>query len=196
MKKILLMTLILSLVVATAAFAETKDRDTRDVAISNPALSVINGTLDENSPIWNRGYNNVDPPDLSCNFPLTDSSDGQYYDLFCITATDDNPVEIIVDAAATTINDTHMELYCEDFDPANPLVNAVFSDDDDGEGLYSAFTLEDGLVLSGGDYWLVLTTFSPGDMGDFTINTSSNVSMCGDVAVEQHTWSKVKGIYR
>ncbi len=196
MKTILIMALILSLVVATAAFAETKGRDTKDTVISNPALSVINGTLDANSPIWNRGFNNADPPDLSCNFPLSSSSFGQYYDLFCITGSDDNPVEIIVDPAGTTISDTHMELYCEDFDPANSLVNAVFSDDDDGEGLYSAFTLEDGLVLSGGDYWLVLTTFSPGDMGDFTINTSSNVSMCGGVAVEQHTWSQVKGIYR
>jgi len=196
MKTILITTLILSLVLATAALAELKLPDTKDAVNQNPILLVIAGTLDENSPTWNRGFNNVDPPDLSCNFPLGDSSDGQFYDVFCVTGTDDNPVEIIVDAAATTIGDTHMNLYCDPFDPMNPLEQVVFSDDDDGDGLMSAFTLSDGLVLSGGDYWLVLTTFSPGAMGDFVINTSDNVSICGGVAVENHTWSHLKGIYR
>ncbi len=196
MKQILIMTLILSLVLATVALAEPKLPDTKDAVIQNPVLLVITGTLDENSPTWDRGYNNVDAPDLSCNFPLLDSLDGQYYDVFCVTGTDDNPVEIIVDAAATTVGDTHMELYCDPFDPMNPLEQAVFSDDDDGEGLMSAFTLEDGLVLSGGDYWLVLTTFSSGDMGDFVLNTSDNVIICGGVAVENQTWSHLKSIYR
>jgi len=196
MKKILITTLILSLVLATAALAELKLPDTKDAVNQNPVLMVITGTLDENSPIWGRGFNNVDPPDLSCNFPLTDSSDGLFYDVFCVTGTDDNPVEIIVDAAATTIGDTHMELYCDPFDPMNPLEQAVFSDDDDGDGLMSAFTLSDGLVLSGGEYWLVLTTFSAGAMGDFVINTSDNVIICGGVAVENQTWSHLKSIYR
>jgi hypothetical protein len=196
MKKIMLTVLVLALVMATSVLAVEKKPDVKDAAIESPVLIVIEGTLDANSPTWNRGYNNVDPPDLSCNFPLSDSSDGQYYDLFCITANDDNPVEIIVDAAATTIGDTHMELYCDPFDPANPLAGAVFSDDDDGEGLYSAFTLEDGLVLSGGDYWLVLTTFSPGDAGDFVINTSGNVAICGGVATENQSWSTLKSTFR
>ncbi|MCK5438875.1 MAG: hypothetical protein KAI97_02975 [Gemmatimonadetes bacterium] len=181
---------------ATTALAELKRPDTKDVVYENPSLMVISGTLDSSSPTWNRGFNNVDPPDLGCNFLMNDSSDGQFYDVFCITGTDDNPVEIIVDANATTVGDTHMELYCDPFDPMNPLDNAVFSDDDDGDGLMSAFTLEDGLVLSGGDYWLVLTTFSPGDMGDFTINTSDNVAFCGSVATKTQTWSELKALYR
>ena len=196
MKKILLTALVLALVLATTALAEMKRPDTKDVVFENPSLMVISGTLDSSSPTWNRGFNNVDPPDLGCNFLMNDSSDGQFYDVFCITGTDDNPVEIIVDANATTVGDTHMELYCDPFDPMNPLDNAVFSDDDDGDGLMSAFTLEDGLVLSGGDYWLVLTTFSPGDMGDFTINTSDNVAFCGSVATKTQTWSELKALYR
>ena len=196
MKKILLTALVLALVLTTTAFAEMKRPDTKDVVFENPSLMVISGTLDSSSPIWNRGFNNVDPPDLGCNFLINDSSDGQYYDVFCITGTDDNPVEIIVDANATTIGDTHMELYCDPFDPTNPLDNAVFSDDDDGDGLMSAFTLSDNLVLSGGDYWLVLTTFSPGAMGDFTINTSDNVVFCGSVATKTQTWSELKALYR
>jgi hypothetical protein len=195
MKKILLLTLAIALL-ATAAFAE-KPATSKD-AIADPASRIVlSGTLDANSPIWNRGFNNVDAPDPTCAYPLSDSSDGQSYDLFCITVTDENPIEIIVDAAATTLGDTHMELYCDPFDPNAPLDNAVFSDDDDGDGLYSAFTLSDNLVLTPGqDYWLVLTTFSAGDFGDFSITTSENVAVCGGVAAESHSFSDVKGLYR
>jgi hypothetical protein len=197
MKKILLTTLALALVMASFALAEVKLPDTKDATFENPALIQIMGTLDQNSPTWNRGFNNVDPPDNGCNFPLSDSSDGQYYDVFCISTTDDLPIEVIVDAAATTVGDTHMELYCDPFDPNNPLANAVFSDDDDGDGLMSAFTFSDNLMLDPAqDYWLVLTTFSPGDMGDFTINTSDNVALCGGVGTENHSWSELKGLYR
>jgi hypothetical protein len=195
MKKILLMTLVLALVLASVALAEMKRPDTKDAVYNNPALMVITGTLDANSPTWTRGFNNVDPPDLSCNFPLSLSSSGVYYDVFCITGTDANPVEIIVDLAGTTVGDTHMELYCDPFDPLDTLANAVFSDDDDGDGLMSAFTLSDGLVLNGGDYWLVLTTFSAGDSGTFTINTSDNVALCGGVATESQSWSEIKALY-
>jgi len=197
MKKFLLMTLVLALVLAVSATAEMKRPDTKDATFNNPTLMVINGTLDQNSPIWGRGFNNVDPPDITCNFPLSPSSTGQFYDVFCITSTDDLPITVIVDANATTISDTHMELYCDPFDPNNPFDNAVFSDDDDGDGLMSAFTAADNLMLSPGvDYWLVLTTFSPGDAGDFTINTSDNVVYCGGVGTETKSWSEMKGLYR
>jgi hypothetical protein len=196
MKKILLMTLALALVLSSMALAEQKRPDVKDGAIQNASRIVLSGTLDANSPTWGRGFNNVDPPAPGCDFPLSDSSDGQFYEVFCIEVTDQNPVEAIVDAAATTIGDTHMELYCDPFDPANPLENAVFSDDDDGDGLFSAFLLEDNLVLSPGEqYWLVLTTFSPGDTGDFAINTSDNVMMCGGVATEGQSWTEIKGLY-
>jgi hypothetical protein len=197
MKKILLLTLVLTLVVSGLALAEQKRPDVKDGQMENPARIVLTGTLDADSPTWNRGFNNVDPPAPNCDFPLSDSSDGQYYDVFCITSTDDNPIEVIVDPTGTTIGDTHMELYCDPFDPMSPLENAVFSDDDDGDGLLSAFLVGDGLVLSPGtQYWLVLTTFSPGDMGDFVINTSDNVEVCGGVANENHSWSDLKGLYR
>ncbi len=197
MKKLLFLTLVLALVLATAASAEMKRPDTKDATYNNPSLMVISGTLDQNSPTWNRAFNNVDPPSAACDFPLTLSSAGQYYDVFCITSTDDMPIEVIVDAAATTIGDTHMELYCDPFDPSDATANAKFSDDDDGDGLMSAFTISDGLMLSPGvDYWLVLTTFSAGDMGDFTINTSDNVVFCGGVGTESKSWTELKGLYR
>ena len=88
------------------------------------------------------------------------------------------------------------QLFASSGFPPNSLEQAVFSDDDDGDGLMSAFTLSDSLVLSGGEYWLVLTTFSAGAMGDFVINTSDNVIICGGVAVENQTWSHLKSIYR
>ncbi|MEZ4387732.1 MAG: hypothetical protein R3D98_09180 [Candidatus Krumholzibacteriia bacterium] len=196
MNKILLTAFILALIV-TSAFAEAKRPDVRDAVMQNGSRIVITGMLDSTSPVWNRGFNNTSPPSPSCDFLLSDSSDGQYYDVFCITSTDQSPIEIIVDPAGTTIGDTHMELYCDPFDPNTPLVNAVFSDDDDGDGLLSAFLLSDGLVLTPGtQYWLVLTTFSAGDQGTFALNTSDNVVLCGGVATESQSWSQIKGLYR
>jgi hypothetical protein len=182
--------------IATLAVAAEKPVTSRDAVMQDGSRIVLTGTLDSSSPVWNRGFNNVDPPAPNCDFPLSDSSDGQYYEVFCLNVTDANAIEIIVDADATTIGDTHMTLYCDPFDPNTPLVNAVFSDDDDGDSLLSAFTLEDNLVLSpGSDYWLVLSTFSPGATGDFTINTSDNVALCGGVAAEGQSWSEIKALY-
>jgi hypothetical protein len=196
MKKIMLTTLVLALIVS-AAFAETKRPDTKDAVMQEGSRIVLTGELTANSPTWTRAFNNVTPPAPNCDFPLTLSAAGVYYDAICITVTDQNPGEIIVDAAGTTIGDTHMELYCDPFDPNSPLENAVFSDDDDGDGLMSAFTASDNLVLTpGNQYWLVLTTFSAGATGTYTINTSDNVAICGGVANETQSWSQIKGLYR
>ena len=187
----------LIVLLAGTAIAETKQIDTVNATMENPSRLAISGTLDASSPTWTRGYNNTGTPDLNCAYPLTISNSDLYFDMICITSTDDQPIEIIVDAASTTLSDTHMELYCSNFDSEDPLSNCVFSDDDGGEGYFSAFTLEDNLVLPAGtEYWLVLTTFSPGDAGDYLINTSDNVALCGSVATESANWDMIKGIYR
>jgi len=189
--------IMMIVLLAGTAIAETKQIDTVNATLENASRMVISGTLDDSSPTFTRGFNNTGTPDLNCAYPLNPSSSGVYYDLFCITSTDDQPIEIIVDDTATTLDDSHMELYCANFDPEDSLNNCVFSDDDDGEGYYSAFTLDDNLVLPAGtEYWLVLTTFSAGDSGDFTINTSDNVELCGGVATESASWDMIKGIYR
>ncbi|PID79371.1 hypothetical protein CSB20_10540, partial [bacterium DOLZORAL124_64_63] len=122
--------------------------------------------------------------------------DGSSYLAFAIKSTDDQPIELIVDGAVSTMNDTWMGLYCADFDPALPLENGVFADDDGGIGLYSAITVDDNVVLPAGEqFWLVLSSYGPGDYGTFTIDTSDNVELFS-VANTIANWDMVKGMYR
>ncbi len=194
MKHVIVIALIV--LIAGTAIAEVKQPDTQEATMVNASKIVIAGELDASSPTWNRGWGNFDVS-LECAYPLNDSSqDGQAYAVFSIMSTDDQPIEIIVDENATGLGDTWMGLYCADFDAEAPLANAVFADDDGGVGLYSAIALADNVVLPAGDqFWLVLSTYGPGDFGDFTINTSANVELF-TVGTTNANWGTVKGMYR
>jgi len=167
-----------------------------------PSLSrdiQLTGTLDASSPTWNRAFNNDDDPSQNCDFQLNDSSqDGQSYDVFCITSTDENPVEIVINPDFSTLEDTVLLLYCAEWDAAQPLDFGVFYADDnhDVEG-YSAFWEYNNVVMAPGqDYWLLISTYYPGDFGDFLIDCSDNVSYCGTVSIESTNWSSVKALFR
>ena len=56
MMKTLLLILALTLVLAVTASAELKRPDVMDATFENPTRIMITGTLDSNSPTWNRGY--------------------------------------------------------------------------------------------------------------------------------------------
>lgn len=196
MKKAIVLILALSLVAGLATAKDEKIPD-GDYVMDAPSRIQITGMLDGSSPTWNRAFGSgAASPD--CMFQLTDSgNDGQYYDQICITTTDDTPIEIVVDAGGTTIGDTTLHLYCANFDAGDPLANCVYYDDDGGDGLLSAIVLADNVVLPPGtEYWLVLSTFSGGDMGSFTINTSDNVALCGGVGTEATDWSNLKSLFR
>lgn len=191
--------LIALMLVATVALAGEKVADTQNALPNYSTRGVITGSLTENSPTWNRIYGGS--VSLDCASQVNDSStDGQYFALFCITVSDDTPVEIIVDPAGTTLHDTVMALYCDPFDPADPSLNVVSYDDDGGDGLLSAFVAGDGITLTpGNQYFLVLSNFGvgdPDDMGDFVINTSDNIMECGTVATDAGNWDSLKANYR
>ncbi|PID79372.1 hypothetical protein CSB20_10545 [bacterium DOLZORAL124_64_63] len=194
MKHVIAIALIV--LIAGTALAEVKQPDTQNATMVNASKVVITGELDTSSPTWNRGWGNNDVS-LECAYPLVDSSeDGQAYAAFAIMSTDDQPIEIIVDGDASTVNDTWMGLYCADFDAEDPLTNAVIVDDDGGVWVYSAITVDDNVVLPAGEqFWLVLSTYSPGDYGTFTIDTSANVELFS-VANTSASWGMVKGMYR
>jgi len=194
MKHVMVLMMVLA---AATAVATEKQPDTSDYVIQNGSRAQITGTLSDASPVWNRAFGSGAPSTTDCLFPFTDSSiDGQYYDVFCIESTDENPVEIVVSPDGTTIGDTVLSLYCDPFDPTDPLVNGAYYDDDGGDGLLSAFLPGDNVVLTPGvSYWLVLSTFSAGDSGDFVIDTSDNVMICGGVSVESTDWSSLKGLF-
>ena len=134
------------------------------------------GSLTGSSPVYNRGFGgSVDP---TCNSALIDSGvDGQYYEAIPIQVSAAENLE--AEVVSFTGGDTVITLYCDPFDPANPLANVVAYDDDDGVGTLSAFTAADGITLQpGSTYWFVLSTFSSAITGDFTINfTSATVTV-------------------
>jgi hypothetical protein len=189
-------TLLLVLLMATVAMADEKIPDT-DNALPSPAMrGTLSGSLTADSPTWNRIFGGS--VSLECASQVIDSSsDGQYFEMFCIEVDSADPIEAIVDPALTNIGDTVMTLYCDPFDVADPMTNVVSYDDDGGEGLLSAFTVADGITLTpGNSYWLVLSTFSTGAMGDFGIQTSDNVVECGSVALERTTLDALKATYK
>lgn len=199
MKITIVSILMLTLVAGLAFAAGDKRPDDVDVTMQMTSRIQITGSFTESSPVWDRGYGYDVPAPESCDYPLTAAYyTGQYYDMHCINASNTDPVEIAVDEA-TTLDDTTLHIFCEAFDPAMPLDNCVFFDDDDGPGLFSAITVDDNVVLSPGvNYWLVVSNYGsgdPGDMGDFVINTSDNVVLCGGVANEATDWSSIKALF-
>jgi hypothetical protein len=193
MKMVITFALVL---VAGFAFANEKIAE-GDYSIQNPSRAEITGELDGNSPTWNRSFGSG-VPSPACAFPLSLSANtGQYYDVICVQATDQNPIEVEVTVEGTSINDTTLHLFCEGFDAGNSTANAVYYNDDGGEGLLSAFTAANNVVLAPGtNYWLVLSTFSANDMGTYRIVTSDNVTVCGTVNADAVDWSAIKGLFR
>lgn len=188
--------LIALMLVAGAALATEKQIDSQNALPNTDSRGTLSGTLDENSATYDRIYSGT--LSLECASNVVDSgNDGTYFELICFQVSDSEPIEMITDPALTTIGDTYFTLYCDPFDMGNAAANVVLTDDDDGDGLLSAFTVEDGLTLTvGNTYFLVVTTYGPGNMGDYSITTSGNIIECGSVATDFGTWDSIKADYR
>ena len=188
--------LLLAVAVAAVAIASDlpKDPDRVDYVMDTPSRITIDGELTDATPTWHRwrpdSYSELSL-DCMLNF-TTDYATEPHFDQYCLNVSTSDPVEIVVMAAAF---DTVIYLYCDPFDPANPTVNGVFMDDDDGDGLLSAILAADGVTLTPGlDYWLVICSYSS-TIGTYSMETSDNVSLCGSVGVENTSWSSVKGLF-
>ncbi|MBI4916814.1 MAG: hypothetical protein HY825_13280 [Acidobacteria bacterium] len=73
-----------------------------------------------------------------------------------------------------TAGNSTIQVYCDPFDPLQPLNNVVAYDDDDGLNALSIITAADGVTLQPGQtYYLVFSPFPPGEVGDFTIAFTS-----------------------
>ena len=196
MKKVTV--ILLAMILATVAFADTdpiKDLDTEDYVISEPSRIVIDGVLTGDAPIWHRWRpNSYGEVGLNCDLVMTsDYSSEPHFDQYCFNVSTDDPVEFVVTEADF---DTVIYIYCDPFDPADATENAVKMDDDNGVGLLSAITAADGVTLvPGDDYWFIITSYSAGSTGNYSVQTSDNVTLCG-VANDGSTWSSVKGLYR
>ncbi len=181
---------------ALAGLPAEKQIDTQNALPQATSRAALSGTLGQDSDTYNRIYGG--DLSLNCASDVDDSSnDGQFFALFCISVTDSEPIELIVDPALTNIADTVMTIYCDPFDVADPSANVVSYDDDGGDNYLSAFVIGDGITLDpANNYYVVLSTFSAGAVGEFSITTSANVIECGVVANEASSWDSLKANYR
>jgi len=172
-----------------SAYDEAKRRE-RTIMGPRPAVSAglrgvptdsVTGTLDVSSQTWDRIVSSsVDP---GCNASSTPSAFGvgvPYLRFPVIVSAGVSNFEVTIVAEGTTVVDTVLALYCDPFDPANPAMNLVAYNDDidfDGGNLLSAFVFDDNIALGPGQYWIVVSTFAPGDFGDFQLDMLSTNGM-------------------
>jgi hypothetical protein len=129
-----------------------------------------NGSLSASRPTWDRSFGAT--YDASCNLAMTDSSNnGQYYEVIPIEVSATENLECEVTSFG---GDSTLHVFCDPFNPLAPLDNVLAYDDDGGVSPLSAFSAADGVELQPGNtYYVVLSTFSPGVTGDFTIDFTS-----------------------
>jgi hypothetical protein len=184
------------MITAVAAYSEDKRPDTKN-AILTPVRVPIVGELTEASPQYGRTL--PGGPDLMCNANpgISDAGTAVYYAVHCFEVTDETPIQLILNDGGSSIEDTFLTLYCEPFDPLLPSDGVIIADDDDGDGLLSAVTLDDNVhLVPGSQYLIVISTFGNGTTGTYRIDASYNVAECGATPVSSATWGQLKSIYR
>ncbi len=81
-----------------------------------------------------------------------------------------------------------IQVYCDPFDPLQPLNNVVAYDDDDGVNALSVFVAADGVLLQPGQtYYLVFSPSYPDEVGDFTIEFTSETVHVVPVELQSFT---------
>ncbi len=195
MKKAIAVTMMLAFAGAAFASDPPKEADLVDYTWDSPVLMTITGELTDATPTFHRwrpgSFSDIS---LSCELLMTyEYSTDPHYDVYCFNVSDSAPVEFVVDVASF---DTVIYIYCDPFDPLQSTVNGVFADDDDGAGLNSAIMASDGVTLTpGNDYWFLICSYSS-TIGTYSVQTSSNVSLCGTSATEDSHWGSIKNLFR
>lgn len=195
MKQVIAILALVALAATAFAGDPIKDNDLVDYSFDTPSRIQITGTLDDSSPTWHRWRpNDYQAVSVDCQLPMEyEYTNDPRYDVYCFEVADTAPVEFVVDDATF---DTVLYIYCDPFDVAQPTVNGVIFDDDDGEGLWSAIQLSDNVTLQpGNEYWLVICAYSATQTGTYSIMTSDNVALCGGVANEASDWSTIKALF-
>jgi hypothetical protein len=192
-----LTSIVLIALVSFAAQAREKQPDIRNVAPQVGHKSVLIGSLTAGSPTYDRAAGA--DVSLECSAPFTDSAnDGVHLDIICMESIDFEPVELMFSASGTTLADPVLTIYCQAiWDPSMPLDFGVAYDDDSGEGLLSAITYDMDVRFFPGDvYWVVVSTYAAGMIGNYELVASDNLSLCSAVSVETTAWGALKSTYR
>ena len=127
--------------------------------ISQVKAQVYSGTIVATDPTFNRPLSGEPPTSLS------GPAANVYYHVLSVPIT----LAGVYTFSALSIFDNWGVLYNSGgFDPLNPLNNAIESDDDGAGGF--DFEIEENLGV--GTYYLVVTTYTDGEEGDYTITTT------------------------
>jgi|GEM_PF-1476950 len=189
--------LLISCLLLTAflALAEEKTPNKSEFSIQSRAASV-SGTL-SGPETFNRLFNPWGPVDLTCSgsgFSLSGVGTDVHYSVYEIYS----PIgENLVATLESSDFDAYLWIYCDPFDPSDPISNAMYGDDDSGTDLNSAFLLEDGVFLEpNASYFLVVTSYSNDATGDYTLNVDGNVVFGSPAStpVPLSTWTLYLGI--
>jgi len=177
------------------ALAEEKTPNKSEFSIQSRAASV-SGTL-SGPETFNRLFNPWGPVDLTCSgsgFSLSGVGTDVHYSVYEIYS----PIgENLVATLESSDFDAYLWIYCDPFDPSDPISNAMYGDDDSGTDLNSAFLLEDGVFLEpNASYFLVVTSYSNDATGDYTLNVDGNVVFGSPAStpVPLSTWTLYLGI--
>ncbi len=177
MKNILLSSFAAIIFVVATGFSieehPEKQKNTSHFSVASKAAS-ISGAL-TSGDVFNRPFYWSGAVDLDCNggsAVLSGTGTAVYYSVHEIYSPDG---ENLV-ASISSGFDSYLLLYCDPFDPQDPLSNLRFGDDDDGVGLNAAFLPTDNVYLEPNtSYFLVVTSFFDDTTGAYELNVDGGV---------------------
>ena len=177
MKKVYLLFLF-AFVASFGTFAqnsgEVKGVDNMDYIVANKA-DATSGSIDGTDPIYHRSFGNGYSG--NCDWANNGSRDVNY-DVYPIYTTTSEALDISTTQTGGSTSDGHMTLFCDPFDPANPTLNVVAIDDDDGPGFMPAFLPADNYMVDANtQYYLVVTTFGDGATMDYDLTLGGNFTI-------------------
>lgn len=127
-------------------------------------VATFSGSL-TGGPTYDRIFTSDVQNDCTATSTFSGSGTGVEYAMVPIYSPTGATLVGTLDNPGTDIDDTVLSLYCDPFDPANADLNLV-GYNDDFSGLISGFDGTEGIVLAPNtQYFLVVSLFSPGDIG-------------------------------
>lgn len=164
--------ILVAAMMSASAFADEKS-DNRELSINAPAGGPsVAGNLD-GSATFDRRF--LVTYDGTCAAASLDSgNDGTSYDTYLVHSPSGQPMQ--AEVVLNTLGDSVLFVYCTPFSPTSPDTNIRAWDDDGGVGLGSAIVAADGVAMVPNEvYTLVVTGFSPGNLGTYTLNLGGDL---------------------
>jgi hypothetical protein len=141
------------------------------LVMNNAGTNTTQGVLTAGSPTYQRGTGDNNTTGYSAAV-----GNGYYYKTHTFIAPASGSVSIeITGGTLNTTNpyDTYLSLYQTNFNPASPATNFLRGDDDSGDLMFSSKITHN--LVAGTTYIVVVTTYSEGVTGGYTLGATSPV---------------------